>query len=106
MGMATHQPFYNFLGYATPEGSRVRPFIAAGAQASTFVPPGSSVTQGGGSMKFGVNYGFGAKVKVAEKYLIRVDFHQYLSPKPDWFQVKPEGWLKINEISAGFSYTL
>ena len=105
-GMGTHQGFYDFLIYATPEGSRVRPFVAAGPQFSTFVPPGSSVTQGGGSMKFGVNYGFGAKAKVADKWLIRVDFRQYTSPKPDWFTVKPQGWLRINEISAGFAYTL
>lgn len=106
-GMATHQPFYNFLMYATPEGSRVRPFIAAGPQASTFVPPGGSVTQGSGSIKFGVNYGFGTKVKVAEKWLIRVDFRQYLSPKPDFnYPTKPQGWLRMNEMSAGFSYTL
>lgn len=106
LGMATHQPFYNFLVYATPEGSRIRPFIAAGAQASTFVPPGGSVSQGSGTIKFGVNYGFGTKVKVAEKWLVRVDFRQYASPKPDWFQVAPQGWLRMNEISAGFSYTL
>ena len=105
--MATHQPFYDFLAYATPEGSKIRPFIAGGAQASTFVPPGGSVTQGSGSIKFGVNYGFGTKVKVAEKWLVRVDVRQYRSPKPDFgFPTAPKGWVQINEISAGFSYTL
>src|SRR5450759_692707 len=29
-GMAIHQGFYNFLAYATPEGSRIRPFAAGG----------------------------------------------------------------------------
>ncbi len=43
-GMATHQGFYDFLVYATPEGSKIRPFIAAGAQFSNFVPPGSSAS--------------------------------------------------------------
>ncbi len=105
--MATHQGFYDFLVYATPEGSRIRPFIAAGAQSSNFVPPGGSVTQGSGTIKFGVNYGFGAKVKVAEKWLVRVDFRQYASPKPDLVSpIAPKGWLRMNEISAGFSYTL
>jgi opacity protein-like surface antigen len=105
-GMGTHQGFYNFLIYAAPEGSRVRPFIAAGPQFSNFTFPGASAMQGGGTMKFGVNYGAGVKTKVAEKWLIRLDFRQYMSPKPDWFTTKPEGWLRINEISAGFAYTL
>jgi opacity protein-like surface antigen len=105
-GMGTHQGFYDFLVYATPEGSKVRPFAAAGAQFSNFVPPGSSAAQGGGSTKFGLNYGFGVKAKVAEKWLIRADFRQYASPKPDWFIDQPKGWLRINEISLGFAYTL
>ena len=105
-GMATHQGFYDFLVYATPEGSRIRPFIAAGGQFSNFVPPGGYTYQG--KTKFGVNYGFGAKVKVAEKWLIRVDVRQYATPKPDFLQTPtpPQGWLRLNEVSAGFAYTL
>ncbi len=107
-GMATHQGFGDFLVYATPEGSRIRPFIAAGPQFSNFVPPGSSASQGGGSTKLGVNYGFGVKVKVAEKWLVRGDFRQYATPKPDFLHTlaAPQGWLRINEISVGFAYTL
>jgi opacity protein-like surface antigen len=104
-GMATHQGFYDFLLYATKEGSRIRPFIAAGPQFSNFVPPGGYTFQG--STKFGVNYGAGVKVKVAEKWLVRVDFRQYVTPKPDFgFPTAPQGWLRMNEISAGVSYTL
>ena len=34
-------------------------------------------------MKFGVNYGGGVKVRVTDKWLMRLDFRQYTSPKPD-----------------------
>ena len=107
LGMATHQGFYDFLLYARPEGSKIRPFIAGGAQFSNFVPPGSSVSYGSGEMKFGINYGGGIKVRTSDRFLIRLDFHQYLSPKPDFnFPTAPNGWLRLNEISAGFSYTM
>jgi hypothetical protein len=54
-----------------------------------------------------VNYGAGVKVRTSDRFLIRLDFRQYLSPKPDFnFPTAPEGWLRLNEISAGFSYTM
>ncbi|HSW51118.1 MAG TPA: outer membrane beta-barrel protein [Bryobacteraceae bacterium] len=105
-GMATHQGFYDLLLYPIEEGSKVRPFIAGGVQFSNFVPPGSSATSGGGDTKFGVNYGAGVKVRATEKFLIRLGVQQFLSPKPDWFFEAPKGWLRINEISLGVSYTL
>ncbi len=105
-GMATHQGYYDLLAYARPEGSRIRPFVAAGGQFSNFVLPGTSVTSGSGTTKFGVNYGAGVKGRVSDRFLMRLDFRQYLSPKPDWFITAPQGWLRITEISAGFSYTM
>ena len=106
-GMATHQGFYDLLLYARPDGSKIRPFIAGGGQFSNFVPPGQSVSYGGGEMKFGVNYGAGVKVRTSDRFLIRLDFRQYLSPKPDFnFPTAPQGWLRLNEISVGFSYTM
>ena len=44
--MSIQQGFYDFLVYATPEGSRIRPFAAGGAQFSSFFPPGASVYYG------------------------------------------------------------
>ena len=40
------QGFYDFLVYATPEGSRIRPFGAAGANFTSFYPPGATVYGG------------------------------------------------------------
>lgn len=104
-GSAIHQGFYNFLAYATPEGSRVRPFAAAGPHFSNYIFPGLSVTQGGGSNKVGVNYGGGIKVRVSPKYLIRLDVRQYLQGKPYDFPGQ-SGRLTLLEVSAGFSIHL
>ena len=46
--MAIHQGGYNFLLYATPEGTRIRPFATGGVVFANYVPPGASATSGGG----------------------------------------------------------
>jgi opacity protein-like surface antigen len=104
-GMAIHQGLYNFLLYATPEGSRVRPFAAGGVQFSNFVPPGSSVTQGGGQTKFGINYGAGIKVKLTSIFGLRLDYRQYNTGKPFDLPLA-NGRLRQNEISASFGLLL
>lgn len=105
-GMAFHQGFYNLLIYATPEGSRIRPFATGGGHFSNYVPPGASATQGQGDNKFGLNYGGGVKVRVSEKFLFRVDFRQFMNGKPfgDFFPVS--GSIRQNQISAGLSFVL
>ncbi len=103
-GMAIHQGFYNFLVYATPEGSRVRPFATVGGHFSNFVPPGASVTSGQGTNKMGFNYGGGIKLKVTDLFGFRVDFRQYQTGKP--FDLGGTGLLRQNEISAGISIRL
>jgi opacity protein-like surface antigen len=103
-GMAIHQGFYNFLVYATPEGSRIRPFATGGAHFSNFVPPGSSVTSGQGTNKMGFNYGGGVKVKLTNLFGFRVDLRQYQTGKP--FDLGGSGLLRQTEISAGVSIRL
>jgi len=104
-GMAIHQGFYNFLAYALPEGSPVRPFVTGGGHFSTFTPPGTSVTQGGGDTKFGVNYGGGIKFRVSPIFGIRLDLRDYMTGKP--FDLPNQsGRLHQLEISAGFSILL
>jgi opacity protein-like surface antigen len=104
-GMAIHQGLYNFLVYATPEGTRVRPFVTGGAHFSNFVPPGTSVTQGGGDTKFGVNYGGGIKARISPILAIRFDVRQYLTGKP--FDLPgASGGLRQLEVSAGLSFVM
>lgn len=104
-GMAIHQGFYDFLVYATKEGSRVRPFVAGGVQFSNFVPPGTSATQGGGQTKFGINYGAGIKARVKGPWAVRLDFRQYNTGKPFDLPLA-SGRLKQNEISAGIGFVM
>jgi opacity protein-like surface antigen len=100
-GMAIHQGGYNFLIYATPEGTRVRPFATGGVMFANYVPPGSSATSGGGDNKFGFNYGGGVKVRVTSLFGLRFDVRQSTTPKPFDLPLR-EGWLRQTEISAGF----
>jgi len=104
-GMAIHQGTYNYLAYATREGRKVRPFVTGGVHFSNFVPPGSSAAQGGGTTKFGVNYGAGLKIRVNPMFLIRFDLRQYGTPKPLPL-FNRSGWLRQNEYSIGFSFVL
>jgi opacity protein-like surface antigen len=104
-GTAIHQGFYNFLAYATPEGSRVRPFAAGGAHFSNFIFPGFSVTQGGGSNKLGYNYGGGNKVRVKPNWAVRMDVRQYVTGKPFDFPDQ-SGTLKQLEVSLGLSFVM
>src|SRR5882762_10078963 len=98
--MSIQQGFYDFLVYATPEGSRIRPFGAGGVQFSSFFPPGASVYYGNQETKFGVNYGGGIKMRVTTTMAARVDFRQYNTGKPFNFPDQ-HGRLNQTEISVG-----
>jgi opacity protein-like surface antigen len=103
-GMAIHQGGYNFLYYATPDGSKFRPFATGGVHFSNFVPPGASAAYGGGNTKFGFNYGAGVKVKLNSLFGLRFDVRQYQTGKPDFggALTGASGLLRQTEISAGF----
>jgi hypothetical protein len=104
-GMAGHQGFFRFLGYAVPEGKRIRPFASGGVHFTNFVPPGSSVTSGGGNTKFGVNYGVGIKFIILPNWLIRLDARQYLTGKPFGLE-GASGYLRQNEYSISLAFAL
>lgn len=108
MGMSIHQFGYGFLAYATPEGSRFRPFAIGGVHFTSFFPPGADVYYGNQVTKFGFNYGGGLKATVTEVWGVRFDIRQFNTGKPDLFQTPqgPSGRLKQTEISAGVSFNL
>lgn len=102
VGMPVHQGMYNFLAYATPEGSSVRPFAAGGVHFSTFYPPGTGVFSGNGVTKFGYNYGGGLKFRISPLLMMRLDLRDYVTGKPfgDFFPDQ-KGRLHQLEVSAG-----
>jgi outer membrane protein with beta-barrel domain len=103
-GMSIHQGFYDFMAYATPEGSFIRPFVCAGGGFSSFFPPGTSAFSGNGFTKFGYNYGGGVKVKLSPIYGLRFDVRDYVSGKPFGdFIPNVRGKLHNIEVSAGIA---
>jgi hypothetical protein len=104
-GMAIHQGFYDFLGYATPEGSHIRPFGAVGIHYSNYVPPGASASQGQGFNKFGLNYGGGVKIRLKGPLGVRFDVHQFTNGKP-FGLTGASGWIRQTEVSAGVAWMM
>lgn len=105
-GMAIHQGFYDLVAYPVREGARVRPFLAAGAHFNNYIPPGSSVTSGGGNTKIGFNYGGGVKVRVGQMFGIRFDVRQYQNGKPFDFLQGRKGLIGQLEVSVGFGLVI
>ena len=105
-GMAIHQGFFNFLLYATRDGSVVRPFVTGGGHFNNYTPPGTSVTSGGGSTKLGFNYGGGVKVRVSPIFAIRFDVRNYQNGKPFSFLTGRSGLIGQLEVSAGFGLVI
>lgn len=101
--MPVHQGFYDFVLYATPEGSRIRPFATGGVQFSSFVPPGASVYYGNEVTKFGVNYGGGLKLRVTSIIGLRFDAREYNTGKPFKLQ-GTSGRLNQLEVSVGAAF--
>ncbi len=98
-----HQAGYAFLAYATPEGSRVRPFAAGGGHFATFHPPGTGVYYGNGYTKFGFNYGGGLKFRITPIFALRFDVRDYATGKPFPLEDR-SGLLHQLETSAGLSF--
>ena len=106
-GTAMHRGLYNFLIYARPEGSVIRPFATGGGHFGNYAWPGYSAVSGGGSTKFGFNYGGGIKVRVSSMFGIRVDVRDYWNGKPfGKFLAGQSGSIRQLEMSAGFSLLL
>jgi hypothetical protein len=97
-----HQGYYDFLVYATPEGAKIRPFAAGGAQFASFFPPGTSAYYGNQITKFGINYGGGIKVRVSPLLGIRFDVRQYNTGHPFEFPGR-SGRLLQTAITGGVS---
>jgi opacity protein-like surface antigen len=100
-GMAYHQVMFNALYYFTGPDAKFRPFGTAGVGFTNYAQPGSSAAYGGGTTKLGFNYGGGVKITLTSLFGLRFDVRQATTPKPFGLPLA-SGWLRENEISAGF----
>ncbi len=114
-----HIVHYDFLLYATPRHSRIRPFAASG--------PAMIVYRGTGGQQafqplstFGlltntrqtkpaISFGGGVKCDLTKHAQLRVDFHDYASPFPNKViapapKASIKGWLHDFVPQAGLSY--
>ena len=101
-GLGAHQGFYDFLAYALPEGSHVRPFACGGVQFTSFTPAGSYTRE----TKYGVNFGGGIKVKVKENWGFRTDIRQYNMSKPFNDVLGSTGRRQLWEFTVGVSFMM
>lgn len=93
---------YNMLLHATPDGSRIRPYVAGGGGLIMFYPPGAGLTSGVNTVRPGLNYGGGVRVQVSERWHARVDFRQTLAPNPRLFQGQDaSGMFRQNQFTVG-----
>lgn len=108
---------YNTLVHFTPNGSRVRPYVAVGpafqlihlleskAEQNRFLKfaardvallvsaynfGSKPALNGGGVFQLGLNYGGGVRFQVTPRLLFRVDFRETVSPQPDLWKGLPK----------------
>jgi len=97
-----HHMYYNLVAHATPTGTAIRPFVTGGGGFSSFFLPGISSFSGGGSTKFGYNYGGGIKFNFS-MYGIRFDARNHVTGKPFDRFLPVSGTLNNLEFSMTFS---
>lgn len=91
-GGETHAIHYDILWHATPRGSKVRPFLAAGAGIKVYrgtgreaaVQPLSqyALLTKGQELKALLSLGAGVKWQVAPSLQVRLEVHDYITPFP------------------------
>jgi opacity protein-like surface antigen len=104
---------YNAIFHATPNGKRIRPYVAVGPSFQLIHlldarPVENAVIklverdvalligaydfgskpplEGGGMFQFGLNYGGGARVHLTPRIFLRADFRETLSRQPDFWK--------------------
>lgn len=105
-GTSVGQAMYNMLLHATRDGSKVRPYLAAGGGLVMFYPPGAGFSSGVNTVRPGLNYGAGIRVQVSDRWHARVDFRQTIAPNPRLFQgMDASGMFRQNQFTVGAGVT-
>lgn len=121
-GAHTYAMHYDVLWYASPNGSRIRPFVAVGAGIKVFQGTGTEVAfqplnqiallTKAQDLTPVVSAGGGVKVQIAPRVSLRLELHDYLTPFPKKVitpnsgqGVSGWGWLQDFVPMVGISYT-
>jgi hypothetical protein len=118
-GAQTQAIHYDFVWYGTPNGSKVRPFIAAGAGIKMYQGTGTEVVYQPLSqyalltkttdLTPLVSAGAGIKFQLSPHLMARVEVHDFLTPFPKQViapnqGAKVGGWLQDFVPMVGISY--
>ena len=109
---------YDFLFYATPRHTRLRPFVAAGAGIKRYDAT-SHVAQSFGNLgtlthahqvEGMLSVGGGLKVALSDRWVLRLDFRDYATPLPDKLfapamTANVHGWLHDFVPTIGVDWT-
>ena len=118
-GAESHAIHYDFLIHATPVGSTIRPYVAAGGGIKFYRGTGAEVpfqplsnialltktTEVQGLLSVGA----GVKVALTRRMMFRVDVHDYITPFPSKIitpalNSKASGWFNNIVATAGISF--
>jgi hypothetical protein len=118
-GGEAHAIHYDLLFHTTPNGSKIRPYVAAGGGVKFYRGTGSEVvfqplqtnallTKTSQTVGL-VSVGAGVKVAVTRRMSLRFDVHDYLTPFPDKViqpnvNSKVSGWINNIIASGGVSF--
>lgn len=78
----TYLASYNFLIYMMPNREKWRPYVTGGVTGAQFAAPRIPTWPGGGSRRYGANYGGGLKLFPHQNFFVRLDFRHYMTGKP------------------------
>ena len=91
-GGDSHALHYDILWHATPRGSKVRPFLAAGAGIKVYRGTGQELQSQplsqfalltkGNELKALLSLGAGVKWQIAQSLQLRLEVHDYITPFP------------------------
>jgi hypothetical protein len=119
-GAESHSVHYDLLVHATPRGSHVRPYLAAGGGVKFFRGTGKetatqplqniAVLTHTHQVEGLISVGGGVKFEISQSAMIRIDVHDYISPVPQDLLApvppgKISGWLHNFVPVVGVAFT-
>lgn len=120
-GAQTHSVHYDFLFFTQDRGAKIRPFVAAGAGIRYFRGTGTEVAvqplstfallTKTNDYRPLVSLGGGVEVKAAQRVFLRLEFRDFLTPRPDKVIVtapgaSAKGWIHDLTPMIGLSFAL